>query len=208
MHTMSNFLLMGNSPIYYFIKENQENLLREFFEVLYPSLHGDKPGYIRPTTGLPLYTDTIKCISMKLCKRLLDQSELQFVGWLDENGYRHNIRMFYPEINKEIPTWNKLLDEFSNDIEQCLFNIAYPGASISQHVGIDNHCYRAHWCLQNNEGFEFKIADESKSWHVGVDHMFRFDDGNLLHGVNYTECENSQPRIVCILDIKKEHWNE
>jgi len=189
------------------MSNNEDMLLHEFFEYIYPNTFGKKPAYIR-RNGESLYTHEIKCISIKICGRILDAHEKRIVGWGQNEEYRYRIRDGSPEVDVKIPTWNLLISTFGDEIEQVLFNIAYPGATISYHYGISKHCYRAHWCLQNNEGFVFDIEGEKKKWKEGTDNIFKFDDGNVNHGVVYEESNNSKPRIVCLIDIKKSYWNE
>lgn len=197
------YFLPFNNDIAQYMRENYASLEREFFEYIYPLERYEKPRYIRKN-GVLLYLGRIDLIPLKIARILLDENELTTAGWTDENElYKFPFSKRYPEQNLNLVTWNKMIETFSDSIEQLFFNIAFPGATLSLHYGVTKHCWRAHVCLQENPGFRLVIEEESKSWFKGMDNSFVFDDGNLWHGIEYEENNVKTPRVVCIIDYKK-----
>jgi len=148
-----------------------------------------------------LYSNKILSKALKLYFGLLDESERKQLCWFPNmHEYRNP---FHAERPYLAPTWKAFIHIFDSVLEQCLFNVAYPGATLSKHHGVSNHCYRLHLCLQENQGFTFRIEDEFRKWKEGPENMFYFDDGNLEHEILYEESKNPQPRIVAVFDIKK-----
>lgn len=159
---------------------------------------------------------------MKLANKAIDDDERKFIGWKPTDEYRYTYRSAKIDVDKETgirnytylggnwikSPWADLVDKFDDQLEQMFFNIAYPGAKITPHLGIANSYFRVHICLQNNSGFVFDIAGEKKRWSEGVEGSFAFDDGNLRHGVYYDDRGETQPRIVAILDVKKSYYPE
>jgi hypothetical protein len=188
-------------PIADYIKINYDLLESEFFNNIECLPRGAKPRYIR-NNGKILYGGKIDTVALKLARVLLDQHEQRLTNWTESTEtHRYPFKKRYP--NHNINAWNNLLNTFEDSIEQCFFNIMYPPATLSYHYGVVKHCWRIHICLQENQGFTFDIAGEKHKWTKGIDNAFMFDDGNLFHGVTYEDVNVAQPRIVCILDIKK-----
>ena len=197
------YFLPFENEIAQYMRENYSELEREFFQYIYPLERYEKPRYIRKN-GVLLYLGRIDLVPLKIARILLDDNELNAAGWTDVNeSYKYPFSKRYPEQNEKLIHWNKLLETFSDSIEQLFFNIAFPEATLSYHYGVTKHCWRAHVCLQENQGFKFVIEDESKAWFKGMDDSFIFDDGNLWHGIEYTDVGDKTPRVVCILDYKK-----
>lgn len=197
---MSNFLPF-QGPIFNYFKENYDSLKEEFFKYGLNFDH-EKPNY--PFKDKKnLYSGNIKVIPFKLTWFLLDKYERDLAGWHDNDIYKFPFKKKFPKLFLEMKTWSNLLLTFEDSIEQCFFNVAHPGALLQYHKGVSNHCYRAHICFQNNPGFIFDIGGEKRAWSEGIENSFMFDDGNILHGVLYNHHEDTTPRIVCILDIRK-----
>lgn len=185
------------------MRENYVDLEKEFLKHIYPLERYEKPRYIRKN-GVLLYQGRIDLVPLKIARILLDDNELRAAGWTDETElYKFPFKKRYLEQYEKLVTWNKLLETFSDSIEQLFFNIAFPNATLSYHYGVTKHCWRAHVCLQENPGFKFVIEDESKGWVKGMDNAFVFDDGNLWHGIEYQDSGIETPRAVCIIDYKK-----
>ena len=200
---MSYFIQPGNDNLSNFLRRHYKELRSEFFQDIYPFIWHEKPNYIR-STGEPLYNNKILSKALKLYYGLLDKSEREHLNWLPSGrAYR---TPFHSERPYLAPTWKAFIHIFDSVLEQCLFNVAYPGATLSKHYGVSNHCYRLHLCFQENQGFTFRIEDEFKQWKEGPENMFYFDDGNLEHEILYEESKNPQPRIVAIFDIKKSFY--
>ncbi len=196
-------ILPFDGPIADFMRENYQTLKDEFFNYGMSPFVFPKPKYIRDN-GVLLYSGKINIIPLKLAKVLLDRNERIAANWVtDEATHRFPVKTRRPDDYAKMVTWDKMLTEFENEIEQVFFNIAYPGASLSYHYGVSKHCWRAHVCMQENQGFTFVIEDEQTKWFEGMDHSFKFDDGNLWHGVEYVEINDATPRIACIIDYKK-----
>jgi len=199
---MTNFLPF-DGPVYDFFKNHYDNLRKEFFNEIYTSTQFDKPNYIR-NNGVQLYNGKIDIIPLKLYRNLLDHNERRIANWADPNElYRYPLLRKNPDLYNKLFYFKKLLDTFENEIDQLFFNVAYPGSNLSYHYGVSKHAWRVHICFQNNIGFTFDIGGELKKWKEGIENSFKFDDGNLLHGVLYEDLGDNTPRIVCILDIKK-----
>lgn len=197
------YFLPFENKISHFMRENYVDLEKEFLKHIYPLERYEKPRYIRKN-GVLLYQGRIDLVPLKIARILLDDNELRAAGWTDETElYKFPFKKRYLEQYEKLVTWNKLLETFSDSIEQLFFNIAFPNATLSYHYGVTKHCWRAHVCLQENPGFKFVIEDESKGWVKGMDNAFVFDDGNLWHGIEYQDSGIETPRAVCIIDYKK-----
>jgi hypothetical protein len=194
------------SPMMDYIKDNYESLKQDFYtNISHSQLMANKPAYTFADGVTELYRGKILSAGLKNANIALDDDERRIMRWQPHEEYRHNWLRCTPELQGP---WVDFVKRFDNQLEQMFFNIAYPGAAITPHKGIHTRYFRVHICLQTNPGFVFDIAGERKYWYEGVDHAFAFDDGNLRHGVYYEERGQSQPRIVAILDVKKEYYPE
>lgn len=203
---MSNFIPVTNDKLAIFIKENFDALRQEFFDVWYPNITRPKLMFTWHTGERP-YENKIMSAALKLSDRLLDSKEREGMAQiLPIKDHMYPVRDVKPNVWKGLPTWQLLIETFDKDLEALFVNVAYPGSAINPHHGVDNHCYRMHLCLQNNKGFTFKVGGEKQKWTEGVDGMFMFDDGNLLHDVSYEELGDTNPRIVIIFDVWKEFY--
>lgn len=199
---MSYFIQPGNDNLSNFLRRHYKKLRSEFFQDIYPFIWHEKPNYMRGENLL--YSNKILSKALKLYFGLLDESERKQLCWLPNTHEYSN--PFHAEHPQLAPTWKAFIHIFDSDLEQCLFNVAYPGATLSKHYGVSNHCYRLHLCLQESQGFTFRIENEFRKWKEGPENMFYFDDGNLEHEILYEESKNPQPRIVAIFDIKKSFY--
>jgi Aspartyl/Asparaginyl beta-hydroxylase len=200
---MSNFIKSTNDPLTVFIKENYKELRHEFFEHWFPNIKRRKLMFTWDNGKVP-YANEINSAALKLSDRLLDSKEREEMEKILPNApHMYPVRDVKPEVWKNLHTWRLLLEKFDSNLEALFTNIAYPGSKIFAHRGVDNHCYRMHLCLQNNLGFTFNIGGERQQWEEGPDHMFRFDDGNITHGVEYQEAGDTTPRVVMIFDVWK-----
>lgn len=212
-----------NGPIIEYLRNNWSIMRDDFFSnVASSQIVGTKPWYVFGDGVTSLYRGKILSAALKLSKISLDADEKKFIGWAEEDQYRWNYRRADIKIDPETKMrtikytggnwfnspWAEFVDKFDDQLEQMFFNIAYPGAEITPHLGISSSYFRVHICIQNNSGFIFDIAGEKKRWAEGVDENFAFDDGNLRHGVTYEERGETQPRIVAILDVKKKYYPE
>lgn len=197
-----SYYLPFNGPIADYMREHYDELSQQFFEHALGTPN-DKSQYVRKN-GLMLYKGSIKVVALKLCRKILDENERRIAAW-PEGGpeYRTPFPSLHLSKYQKMTRWDDFLKKFDNQIEQCFFNIAYPGASITYHYGVAKHFWRTHVCFMENPGFTFDIQGELRKWKEGMDNSFMFDDGNLNHGVLYEEMGVENPRVVCILDIKK-----
>lgn len=203
---MSNFIPVTNDPLTIFIKENFAALNKEFFDVWFPNITRPKLMFTWHNGERP-YENKIMSAALKLSDRLLDSKEREGMATiLPIKDHMYPVRDVKPHVWKGLPTWQLLLEKFDSNIEALFVNVAYPGSVINPHTGVDNHCYRMHLCLQNNEGFSFKVGKDVQKWTTGVDGMFMFDDGNFVHSVNYEDVGDTTPRVVIIFDIWKEFY--
>lgn len=205
------------------IAHRYDDLKRDFFENISQSIIvGKKPWYLFSDGVTSLYKGEIKSAAMKLANIALDDDERRYIGWHPNDSHRYTYRKAnittdpetgyrtynYTGTNWIKSPWADFVDTFDEQLEQMFFNIAYPGAQITPHLGITNSYFRVHVCLQNNSGFVFDIAGEKKQWAEGIENNFAFDDGNLRHGVEYIDRGETQPRIVAIFDVKKKYYPE
>lgn len=196
---------------------------QDFFDNISQSpIVGKKPWYTFGDGVTNLYNGKILSGALKLSTIALDDEERKFIGWAHDEKYRYNYRAADIKVDPETGVrtrtykggnwlkspWAEFVDIFDQQLEQMFFNIAYPGATITPHLGISNSYFRVHICLQNNDGFVFDIAGERKRWAEGPENNFAFDDGNLRHGVHWEDVGNINPRIVAILDVKKKYYPE
>lgn len=192
------------SPLIDYIAENYDVLKNDFFENIATSkLVANKPGYKFLDGVTDLYKGKILSAALKLSTIALDDDERRIMNWSPEEKYRYNWTRLTPPLSGP---WVDFVKKFDNQLEQMFFNVAFPGAAITAHKGISTSYFRVHICLQENQGFVFDIEGEKKHWYEGAGNAFAFDDGNLRHGVNYTEINEIRPRIVAILDVKKEFY--
>lgn len=192
------------SPIMDHIKQNYQLLKDDFFNNVSQSpLLVNKPGYKFTDGVTDLYKGKIHSIGLKNSRIALDEDEQRIMNWKPTEEYRHNYRRINPNLTGP---WVDLVNKFDDQLEQMFFNIAWPGAAITPHRGIHTRYFRVHICLQTNAGFCFDIEGEKKAWFEGVENSFAFDDANLRHGVTYTDQGDNKPRIVAILDVKKEYY--
>ena len=156
-------------------------------------------------TGLyaDLYKGKILSAALKLSTIALSVTERKMLNWAVDEKYRYSYKRVQPELQGACVDF---VNRFDDMLEQCFFNIAFPGASIAPHFGIHTSYFRAHLCLQENQGFHFDIEGEKKYWFEGPENLFAFDDANVRHGINYEELGNANPRIILILDIKKSYY--
>lgn len=208
-----------NSPIMSYIKSRYAEMKDDFFKnIATSSICGDKPWYLLgDNSTISLYNGQIKSAAMKISNIAIDDDERRIMKWNPSEMYRYYYRRSEVTIDLENDwkvynytggnwldsPWAEMVDIFDSHLEQMFFNIAYPGAIITPHRGIDNNYFRVHICLQNNSGFIFNINGETRKWQEGVDGSFAFDDYNLKHGVDYVDAGELQPRVVAILDVKK-----
>lgn len=212
-----------SGPIIDHLRENWTELRDDFFSnVANSKIVGTKPWYVFGDGVTSLYRGKIQSAALKLSKISLDADEKKFIGWAEDDQYRWNYRnanvttdpdtkirnIKYTGGNWLKSPWAEFVDKFDDQLEQMFFNIAYPGAEITPHLGISSSYFRVHVCIQNNSGFVFDIAGEKKRWEEGVDANFAFDDGNLRHGVTYEDRGQNNPRIVAIIDVKKKYYPE
>lgn len=185
-----------------YIAEHYDELRNDFFENISNSkLIANKPGYKFLDGVTDLYKGKILSAALKCSKIALDADEQRIMKWAPEEQYRYTWTRVTPSLSGP---WVDFVKKFDDQLEQMFFNVAFPGAGITHHKGIASSYFRVHICLQENQGFVFDIEGERKHWYTGVENAFAFDDGNLRHGVDYTEVNESKPRIVAILDVKKE----
>lgn len=193
------------SPIMEHIRDNFQLLKDDFYNNISNSqLIANKPAYTFLDGVTELYKGKILSAGLKNANIALDDDERRIMKWGNEE-YRKNYLRCKPPVTGP---WVDFVEKFDDQLVQMFFNIAYPGASITPHLGITNSYFRVHICLQTNSGFVFDIAGEKKRWHEGVENAFAFDDGNLRHGVQYEDKGETQPRVVAILDVKKEFYPE
>jgi hypothetical protein len=187
-----------------YLTDHYDELRKDFFENIVKSKVVDtKPGYKFPDGVTDLYNGTIISAGLKLSAIAVDKDEREILNWTPGERYRHSYDKFTPKVTGP---WVDFVKKYDHMLEQVFFNIAYPGATITPHRGINSSYFRVHICLQENQGFYFDIEGEKKHWYEGIENAFAFDDGNVKHGVFYEEKNNPQPRIVVILDIKKEFY--
>lgn len=192
------------SPIMDYIAENYDLLKNDFFENIAKSeLYKNKPGYRFVDGVTDLYKGKILSSALKLSTIALDDDERRIIRWDPEEKYRYTWTRVTPNISGP---WVDFVKKYDDQLEQMFFNIAFPGATITPHRGITSSYFRVHVCLQENQGFIFNIEGERKHWFEGVQNAFAFDDANLLHGVEYESNAENKPRIVAILDVKKEFY--
>jgi hypothetical protein len=195
-----------DSPIMDYIKQNYQLLKNDFFDNVSQSLLlANKPGYKFLDGVTDLYKGKIHSVGLKNSRVALDADEQRIMNWKPTEEYRHNYRRITPNL---AGPWVDLVNKFDDQLEQMFFNIAEPGASITPHRGIHTRYFRVHICLQTNAGFCFDIEGEKKSWLEGAENSFAFDDANRRHGVSYTDYGDNTPRVVAILDVKKEYYPE
>jgi len=192
------------SPIMDYIAEHYDVLKNDFFENISKSkLVANKPGYKFLDGVTDLYKGKILSSALKLSTIALDDDERKIMNWGQEEKYRYLWTRVSPNLSGP---WVDFVKKYDNQLEQMFFNIAFPGATITPHKGITNSYFRVHICLQENQGFVFDIEGEKKHWFEGVENAFAFDDANLRHGVHYKTNLENKPRIVAILDVKKEFY--
>jgi len=193
-------------PMMDYIRDNYDALKNDFYTNISNSqLMVNKPAYTFLDGITELYRGRILSAGLKNANKALDDDERRIMKWDPAIEYRRNWLRCDPPLTGP---WVDFINKYDDHLEQMFFNIAYPGASITPHLGITNSYFRVHICLQTNSGFVFDIAGEKKRWFEGVDGAFAFDDGNLRHGVSYEDTGQSQPRVVAILDVKKEYYPE
>lgn len=212
-----------HGPMMDWITGRWSELRSDFFNnVSKTSVVGKKPWYLFGDGVTSLYRGKIMSAALKLSAISLDSDEKKFIGWNPQDSYRYTYRnaivdtmpetgirtYTYGQGNWLKSPWCEFVDTFDEQLEQMFFNIAYPGAEITPHIGISNSYFRVHVCLQNNPGFVFDISGEREYWEEGPENAFAFDDGNLRHGVFYEERGVTQPRIVAIFDVKKKYYKE
>jgi hypothetical protein len=208
MSDLSNYRYFKHfkSPIMDYIDEHYNNLKTDFFNnVAQSRLLGNKPAYTFSNGVTELYRGKIQSVGLKFSKIAIDDDEKRIMQWGDNEEYRYNYNRAWSKLTGD---WVNFVKAFDNQLEQMFFNIAWPGATITPHKGINSRYFRVHVCLQENDGFHFDIEGEKKYWKEGVRHAFAFDDANLKHGVFYNEQHNPNPRVVAILDVKKECYPE
>lgn len=189
-----------------YIQNNYSALKEDFYTNISNSpLMVNKPAYTFLDGVTELYKGRILSAGLKNANKALDDDERRIMKWDPAQEYRYNWLRCKPQVTG---AWVDFITKFNDHLEQMFFNIAYPGASITPHLGIATSYFRVHICLQTNPGFVFDIAGETKRWEEGVENAFAFDDGNLRHGVYYEEQGITQPRVVAILDVKKEYYPE
>lgn len=194
------------SPIMDYVRDNYAALKDDFYNNISNSqLMVNKPAYTFLDGVTELYKGRILSAGLKNANKALDDDERRIMKWEPGVEYRHNWLRCRPQVTG---AWVDFVTKFDDQLEQMFFNIAYPGASITPHMGIATSYFRVHICLQTNPGFVFDIAGEKKAWFEGAENAFAFDDGNLRHGVSYEDQGQSQPRVVAILDVKKEYYPE
>jgi hypothetical protein len=195
-----------NSPIMDHIRDNYDTLKGDFYDNIAQSrIVNHKPGYKFSDGITDLYRGKILSAALKNSKVALDADEQRIMNWGATEEYRHSYRHINPSLTGP---WVDFVDKFDDQLEQVFFNIAYPGATITPHKGIHTRYFRVHICLQTNPGFYFDIEGEKKSWQEGAEYAFAFDDAHLRHGVYYHDTGINVPRIVAILDVKKEFYPE
>lgn len=190
------------------IANNYSSLKEDFINNVYTNdqLLKNKPGYKFSDGVTELYKGKILSAALKISTVALDDDERRIMNWgqtWDQSGYRRSWKL----VNLKGP-WANFMNKWDGHLEQMFFNIAYPGAEITPHKGIHTRYFRVHVCLQTNPGFYFDIEGEKKSWNEGVENAFAFDDANLRHGVYYNDKGINVPRVVAILDVKKEFYPE
>lgn len=210
-----------SGPMIQWLHDHWSLLRSDFFENVSKSrVVGKKPWYVFGDGVTSLYNGKILSAALKLSNISLDDDERKFIGWGQNEQYRWNYRnadiridpgtgvrtINYTGGNWLKSPWATFVDVFDEQLEQMFFNIAYPGATITPHLGISSSYFRVHVCLQTNSGFVFDIAGERRRWLEGVENNFAFDDGNLRHGVSYEDTGETQPRIVAIFDVKKKYY--
>ena len=163
----------------------------------------DKTGYKFLDGVTDLYKGKILSSALKLSTIALDDDERRIMQWMPGEKYRYTWSRVTPNLSGP---WVEFVKKYDNQLEQMFFNIAFPGATITPHKGITSSYFRVHICLQENQGFIFDIEGERKPWFEGVQNAFAFDDANLRHGVEYNSTVENKPRIVAILDVKKEFY--
>lgn len=204
---MTHFIPANDDSLALFITEHYELLNSEFFNSWFPAISKPKPMFTWDN-GLAPYAGEIKSSALKLSDRLLDGKERESIAKIVEIApHMYPVKEKLKHVWDNLPTWQKLLKQYDDVIEALFVNVAYPPAQIFAHKGVDSHCYRLHLCLQNNDAFSFKIDGEEKKWEVGPQHMFRFNDGELWHGVKCAETTDFTPRIVVIFDIWKHYYD-
>lgn len=187
------------------IARNYDQLKDDFINNIYNNeyLLKNKPGYKFSDGITDLYKGTILSAALKISTVALDDDERRIMNWGKNEEYRRGWRL-----TKLQGPWADFMDKWDSQLEQMFFNIAFPGATITPHKGIHTRYFRVHVCLQTNPGFYFDIEGEKKAWQEGVDNAFAFDDANLRHGVYYNDLGVNIPRVVAILDVKKEFYPE
>jgi hypothetical protein len=193
-------------PIADYINEHYNELKADFFDNISKSqLVASKPGYKFLDGVTDLYKGKILSAALKLSTIALDDDERRIMNWGLDEKYRYTYKRVNPELRGPCV---EFVEKFDDMLEQCFFNIAFPGASITPHLGITSTYFRTHICLQENQGFVFDIEGEKKHWHEGPQNLFTFDDANVRHGVSYEDKGEIKPRILLILDIKKSYYPE
>lgn len=197
-------ILKFDGPIADYVELHYDKLVSEFYQFAYDTARTPKPNHIRINDRL-FYAGQIDVVGLKIARSLLDPNELNFTKWThDPTQYRYPTKFKDPVNSAKMVTWNEMMSTFEDIIEQLFINIANPGADIGFHYGVKTYCWRAHICFQENPAFKFHIEDEETAWIEGMENSFKFDDGNVLHGVKYNQALcNGLPRIVCIIDYKK-----
>lgn len=187
------------------IAKNYAQLKDDFVNNIYTNEHllKNKPGYKFSDGVTDLYKGKILSAALKISTVALDDDERRIMNWGKDEVYRRGWRL----VNLKGP-WADFMNKWDEQLEQVFFNIAYPGAEITPHKGIHTRYFRVHVCLQTNPGFYFDIEGEKKPWVEGPENAFAFDDANLRHGVYYNDMGVNVPRVIAILDVKKEFYPE
>jgi len=189
-----------------YIADRYDELKKDFFEnIINSSIVTNKPAYKFPDDVTDLYRGKIISAGLKLSYIAVDHYEREILDWTPGERYRHSYDKFTPKVTGP---WVDFVKKFDHMIEQLHFNMAYPGATITPHKGISTKYFRVHICLQENQGFYFDIEGEKKYWYEGVENAFAFDDANVKHAVYYEEKNNPKPRVIVLLDIKKEFYTD
>ncbi len=151
-----------------------------------------------PKANNSMYTGKFQSITLYMTKSLLDEPEKKEANWRESETER-----FADNLLEVMPFCKQYILDFKNVISSFFFNVSYPGSRLVHHLGLDPTCIRLHYCIMESPGCTFDIENWSHVWKERE--IFGFDDGNVFHGTNHKKIGAFKPRVILIIDIKKDY---
>ncbi len=203
---MDPYIYFNPNPFCDSLKTNWQTIKKELYDFMHIRGIVDKDGNIlsndqtqsgvKPNALETLYSGSFKSLCIYIKSNMLDKFEMEAMNWGAEEKER------WSPYARRMGFLSPFIYAYKDVIGSAVFNISYPGSELKHHFGLDPDYIRLHLCIKEDSHCVFDIENHRHTWTDGE--LFAFDDANVLHGTKHFVEEGAGPRIILLMDVKKE----